>query len=122
MPVGKAAANEQIYVLDKWMNPVAENVVGELYIGGAGTGAGILGEAGLTAEKFVPDPFGGIEGGRLYRTGDLGRYLEDGNIEFLGTERRAGQVPRIPCGVERDTGDAELAWRGAGQRGGDHER
>ena len=57
---------------------------GELYLGGVQVGRGYLGRAGLTAEKFVPDPFGGQPGARLYRTGDLCRWLADGNIAYLG--------------------------------------
>ena len=61
-------------------------MTGEIYIGGVGLARGYLNRAGLTAEKFIPNPFveGSEKGTRLYRTGDLGRYLEDGNIEFLG--------------------------------------
>jgi acyl carrier protein len=57
---------------------------GELYIGGASVSRGYLGRPDLTADRFVPDPFGGEPGARLYRTGDLARYLPDGDVEFLG--------------------------------------
>ena len=84
MPIGRPAANTQIYILDERLEPTAEHVTGELYIGGAGVARGYLGRAELTAERFVPDPFSGRAGGRLYRTGDRARRLADGHIEYLG--------------------------------------
>jgi acyl carrier protein len=66
------------------MNPVPIGIYGELYIGGVGLAYGYLNRPELTAEKFVPDPFGGKPGTRLYRTGDLMRYCEDGSLEFGG--------------------------------------
>ena len=69
-------------MLDGLGNPVPEGVAGEIYIGGAGVARGYWKRADLTAERFIASPF--VAGDRLYRTGDLGRYLPDGNIEFLG--------------------------------------
>ncbi|NET16206.1 MAG: AMP-binding protein [Okeania sp. SIO1H6] len=82
VPIGKAIANTQIYLLNSEKKPVPMGVAGELYIGGAGLARGYLNQPQLTAEKFIVNPF--AEKGRLYRTGDLARYLSDGNIEFIG--------------------------------------
>lgn len=84
VPIGSPIANTRFYVLDRLMNPMPVGLYGELWIGGDGLAQGYLNRPGLTAEKFVPDPFGGEPGARLYRTGDLVRYLEDGSLEFGG--------------------------------------
>ena len=84
VPIGKPIANTRVHVLDGLMEAVPLGMPGELYIGGAGLSRGYLGQVGLTAQSFVPDPFSIDPGERLYRTGDLARYLPDGNIEFLG--------------------------------------
>jgi acyl carrier protein len=81
VPIGRPAANAQIYVLDRWFNPVPENVIGELYISGDGLAQGYLNRSELTAERFVPNPF--IAGQRMYKTGDLARRLTNGELEFL---------------------------------------
>lgn len=81
IPIGKPIGNAKVYVLDRLMQPVPVGVPGELYIGGAGLARGYLHRRELTAEKFVPNPFGE---GRLYKSGDLVRYRSDGNLEFIG--------------------------------------
>ncbi|MBV9772340.1 MAG: amino acid adenylation domain-containing protein, partial [Gemmatimonadetes bacterium] len=82
--LGAPIDNARVYVLDPRMNPVPVGVPGELYIGGVGITRGYLNRAELTAERFVPDPFGGEAGARLYRTGDRTRWLATGEVEFLG--------------------------------------
>ena len=88
VPVGKPAANAQIYVLDNDLKPVAENVLGEMYLAGDGLARGYLKRPTLTAEKFVDNPF--TPGQRMYRTGDLARWLPHGIIEYAG--RKDNQV------------------------------
>ncbi|MBX3630048.1 MAG: amino acid adenylation domain-containing protein [Nitrosomonas sp.] len=84
IPIGRPIANTQIYLLDDDLNPVPVGVTGELYIGGMGITRGYLNNPELTADRFVPDPYGQQTGARLYRTGDLARYRADGNIEYIG--------------------------------------
>ncbi|MCG8617543.1 MAG: amino acid adenylation domain-containing protein [Desulfobacterales bacterium] len=84
LPIGGPIDNSRLYILDKNDTPVPIGVPGELHIGGLGVSRGYLGRPGLTAERFIPDPFGDTPGGRLYRTGDLCRWLPDGTIEFMG--------------------------------------
>ena len=74
----------EIHLFDAEAGPVPIGVAGELHIGGGLLARGYLNRPEVTAERFVPDPFGGERGGRLYRTGDLGRLLDDGRMEFLG--------------------------------------
>ncbi|WP_412543787.1 amino acid adenylation domain-containing protein [Longispora sp. K20-0274] len=83
VPIGRPLPNMTMYVLDADLNPVPVGVTGELYVGGTGVARGYANRPDLTAEKFVPDPFG-APGTRLYRTGDLVRQLAGGEIDFLG--------------------------------------
>ena len=87
VPIGKPIANVQTYVLDKRMQPVPPGVGGELYVGGAGLGAGYWNQSELTAERFVRNPFED-SAGPLYRTGDRARYLPGGDLECLGRADR----------------------------------
>ncbi len=82
--IGGAIPDLSVYVLDRHLQPVPDMLPGELYVGGAGLARGYLNRAGLTAERFIPDPFGREAGARLYRTGDLARRLGNGDIEYLG--------------------------------------
>jgi amino acid adenylation domain-containing protein len=128
VPIGYPIGNTQCYVLDQYLQPVPAGVVGELLVGGDGVARGYLGRPDLTAEKFVPDPFGGDPGGRLYATGDLGRHRSDGVLEFLGRVDRqvkmrgfriepgeieaclleSGRVREVSVQVEKDRGGGDI--------------
>ena len=82
IPIGKPIPNTQAYILDEALQLLPIGVTGKLYLAGGGLARGYLNKAELTAEKFIPHPF--IAGERMYDTGDLGRWLPDGNIEFVG--------------------------------------
>jgi amino acid adenylation domain-containing protein len=105
--VGIAIAGTQVYVLDRWANPVGPGVTGEVYLGGAGVARGYAGAPGLTAGRFLPDPFSGRPGARLYRTGDLGRWLPSGRLELLG---RADRQLKIR-GFRVEAAEIEIALR-----------
>jgi len=84
IPYGRPMANQTGYILDAHLQPVPIGVPGELYLGGVGLAWGYRNRPELSAEKFIPHPFGGEPGSRLYKTGDLARHMPDGNIELLG--------------------------------------
>lgn len=81
--IGRPIANNTFYVLSPGMLPVPVGIPGELHIGGDGVSDGYLNLPGLTAERFLPDPFSSGTGKKIYRTGDLVKYLPDGNLVFL---------------------------------------
>ncbi|HSF40852.1 MAG TPA: amino acid adenylation domain-containing protein [Thermoanaerobaculia bacterium] len=107
LPIGRRSADNSLYILDRAGRPVPYGVRGELHVGGIGVARGYLDRPGLTAEKFIPDPFGAEPGGRLYRTGDLVRYLPSRDIEFLG---RIDQQVKIR-GFRVEPGEIEAALR-----------
>lgn len=82
--IGRPIDNTSVYILDNFLNPLAAGVAGEIYIGGEGVAKGYLNQPGLTAEKFIRDPFANKPGAKMYRTGDLGRFMANGEIECLG--------------------------------------
>ncbi len=106
-PIGKPVQNSRVLLLDPMMRPVPVGIAGEVLIGGKGLARDYLNRPELTAEKFVPDPFGDRPGGRLYKTGDTAKFLSDGNIEFIG--RRDNQVKMRGFRVE--LGEIEFALR-----------
>ncbi|WP_372365619.1 amino acid adenylation domain-containing protein [Candidatus Uabimicrobium sp. HlEnr_7] len=84
VPIGQPIANIRLYILDNNLDLVSVGVAGQLYISGVGVARGYWNKAALTAQKFIPNPFGRELGEIMYQTGDLARWLPDGNIEYLG--------------------------------------
>ncbi|WP_030921918.1 non-ribosomal peptide synthetase [Streptosporangium amethystogenes] len=106
VPIGRPLGGVRAYVLDAVGSPVPAGLTGELYLGGAGLAHGYLNRPGLTAERFVADPFG-PPGGRLYRTGDLVRHLPDGTLAFVA---RADRQLKL-SGYRVEPGEIEAALR-----------
>jgi amino acid adenylation domain-containing protein len=82
--IGRPIGDLQVYLLDTRLNLLPAGAIGEIFVGGAGLARGYLHRRGLTAERFLPNPFSSLPGDRLYRSGDLARYLPNGELEYLG--------------------------------------
>ncbi|GGA41733.1 hypothetical protein GCM10010981_33430 [Dyella nitratireducens] len=104
--IGRPLANTRVYILDAHGEPVPVGVAGEIYIGGAGVARGYLNRSELTAERFLPDPFADDPQSRMYKSGDLGRWLPNGDIEYLG--RHDSQVKIRGFRIELGEIEAQL--------------
>ena len=122
--IGRPIANTQVYLLDRFLQPVPVGVAGELHLGGAGLARGYWGHPEMTSERFIPNPFS--PGARIYRTGDLARYRPGGEIEYLGRIDRQLKVNGIriePAEIESEllrlegVQEAAVLARGEGEGG-----
>jgi amino acid adenylation domain-containing protein len=107
IPIGRPIANTEVYLLDERLDPMPLGIPGEAYLGGIGVSRGYLNRPEMTAERFVPSPFGKEAGSRLYRSGDLARASESGWIEFIG--RADEQVKLRGYRIELGEIEARLA-------------
>ncbi|HYP27952.1 MAG TPA: amino acid adenylation domain-containing protein, partial [Blastocatellia bacterium] len=103
--IGGPIPDLQVYLLDDYLNPVPIGFPGQIYVGGAGLARGYLNRPGLTADRFIPNPFSDEPGARLYKSGDLARFLPGGDFEYLG---RADHQVKIR-GFRIELGEIEAA-------------
>jgi amino acid adenylation domain-containing protein/non-ribosomal peptide synthase protein (TIGR01720 family) len=109
--IGRPLPNLTAYVLDRALRPVPAGVPGELFVGGICVVRGYLGRPGTTAERFVPDPYGGVPGARLYRTGDVVRWKESAEVRECGSALDTGEGQRTPALTHSRTGVLEFVGR-----------
>jgi amino acid adenylation domain-containing protein len=107
VPIGHPITNLSGYVLDARLDPVPIGVAGELYLAGTGLASGYVNQPALTAQRFLPDPYGTIRGGRMYRSGDLVRRMSDGSLLYIG---RVDEQVKVR-GYRVELGEIETAIR-----------
>ena len=108
VPIGRPLPGSRVYVCDERLRLLPPGVPGEICIGGEGVALGYLGDAGLTAQRFVADPHASAAGGRLYRSGDRGRWRSDGRLELLGRDDQQVKLR----GFRIELGEIEAALSG----------
>ncbi|EJL91708.1 amino acid adenylation enzyme/thioester reductase family protein, partial [Herbaspirillum sp. CF444] len=109
VPIGRPLADTALYVLDAQLKLVPASVAGDLYIGGAALARGYLGRSALSAQRFIPDPYGDVPGSRLYRSGDRARWRVDGVLEYLGRDDHQVKIR----GFRIEPGEIETLLRAA---------
>lgn len=108
VPIGLPIESTSCYIVDQYLQPVPVGVIGELLIGGPRVARGYIGQPDVTAQRFVPDPYGDVPGGRLYRSGDLAAYRPDGVIDFFGRADRQAKIR----GFRVEPGEIEVCLQG----------
>ncbi|HKV40996.1 MAG TPA: amino acid adenylation domain-containing protein [Blastocatellia bacterium] len=107
IPIGWPISNTRLYLLDPELRGIHAGVPGEIFIGGDGLALGYVNRPELTADRFIPGPFGESIGGRVYRTGDIARFRNDGAVEFIGRSDRQAKIR----GFRIEPGEIEAALK-----------